>query len=424
MNITSEKGVVTLIGSAPRSLRDTWDILSDTSRINEIVFGLPPVDVKAVTTEKLDAQVKLAGITVDFEEHPWAYEAPHHYSSLRVFSSGPIEKLTASCELKHAGDATDVLYRVSITSKAGPVGWAAEKLVVGRIEEGVRKLQQILEHQTATVHEHFRYRGEADVRARLAPFRSQLDAALVDKLFDVIAAAPDEEVSRMRPYELAEDWGADNKAALSLCLHAVKAGALAMRWDVLCPSCRGAMATALNASGLHKLGPTATCPACGMEDVEVRKESNVEAVFFPAPSIRAASSATYCLGSPARTPHWLSQIVLEPGAVHVMQPKLGIGRFRLRSPGIKTTTLIDVGENGDSAVRVTIEGQRGNTAPTLPDATPVVQAGQVKLTLKNEDARKRRLQLVNESFADLTATAAHVVESDAWKELFASSVAA
>jgi hypothetical protein len=421
MNITTEKGVVTLRGTAPRPLREAWEILTDTSRINEVVFGLPPVDVKGINTEKFDAQVKLAGVTVDFEEFPWAYEAPRRYSSLRVFSSGPVEKLTATCELTPAGDHTDVDYRVAIVSKSGPVGWAAEKIVVARIEEGVKKLKQILEHQSATIQSHYRYRDEAGVRAKLAPFREQLEATLVDKLFDAIATWPDENVSRLRPYALAEQWGADNKAVLSLCLHAVHAGVLAMRWDVLCPSCRAPTATAHT---LHELAAKASCPFCGIDDIEVRKESNVEAVFAPVPSIRVAAPVTYCIGSPSRTPHWLSQVILDPGAVFVLQPTLSIGRFRVQSPGIATRTLIDVGENGETGVRITLEGQRGNAVPTLPDATPVVQSGQVKLTLKNEDQRARRMQLVNEGFADLTATAAHVVESDTWKRLFAGAAVA
>src|SRR5207248_1070039 len=121
---------------------------------------------------------------------------------------------------------------------------------------------------------------------------------------------------------------------------------------------------------------------CGEDDIEVRRESNVEAVFLPVPSVRSAQPGAYCLGSPQRTPHWLAQIVVEPGGVHVLQPRLSAGRYRVQSPGIKTRTLVDVGENGDDTVRITLEGPRGAVGPALPDATPVVRAGHVKITLK------------------------------------------
>jgi hypothetical protein len=138
--------------------------------------------------------------------------------------------------------------------------------------------------------------------------------------------------------------------------------------------------------------------------------------------VRTAKASVYCLGSPRHTPHWIAQLVMDPGEIELVQSTLGPGRYLVQATGIPVRTIVDVGDAGDDAVRVTLEGPRGGAPPTLPAATPIVRAGRVKMTLKNEDAVTRRIQIINEGFADHAATAAHVVESPSWKALF--SVAA
>ena len=48
----------------------------------------------------------------------------------------------------------------------------------------------------------------------------------------------------MRPLALAARWGTDPQETLEVFLRATLAGLLELRWELLCPSCRGAKASA------------------------------------------------------------------------------------------------------------------------------------------------------------------------------------
>lgn len=235
-------------------------------------------------------------------------------------------------------------------------------------------------------------------------------------LLEDVASLPDEEVTRLRPYDFAERRGFGRSESLDLFLHAVRAGLLAIRWDALCCLCRQPKTSV---ERWEDAPARVNCNVCH-EDTELTRTSNLEAVFAPATTVRDASPSTFCVGSPRRTPHWLAQVVLDPGAERMLKPALGSGRYLVRSPGIPVATLVDVGSSGEERVRVTLEGPRAGLPPTLPRATPLVHEGTVSLVLKNEDGAPHRMVLVNEGVGDLAATVAHVVETPVWRTLFAS----
>lgn len=429
MDITTSKDaqghhVVELAGLVHAPLRAVWDILADTQRLNHEVFGMPPVEVVSVGSAAVVAEAKYGAFDVVFDEQPWIYQAPRRYKSVRTFSKGPLERLESSVELDEvaagaSGTSTSVVYRVVFTTKGGPVGWATSKVIVNQTESGLEKVRDwLLALAEGRAPPAYAHPERAAVRKRADAFATALaadghDAVLVEGLLEHVAAGPDDEVARIRPYALAERWGQPKERVLSLCLDAVRVGLLQMRWETLCPSCKGPVH---DAARLDDVPDTHTCTMCELE-IDASRTSNVAAVFAPVFGVRKAQRVTYCLGSPARTPHWLAQLVLEPGASQDLPTTLGAGRYLLQSPGIKVRTVLDVGETGDERVRITLEHARGAQPPTLPAATPTLREGKVALALKNEDERSRRVQLVHEGFADLSATAAHVTETQAWQRL-------
>jgi hypothetical protein len=44
----------------------------------------------------------------------------------------------------------------------------------------------------------------------------------------------------IRPIVLAKRWNTNVRLVVELCLQSVKEGLLELRWDLLCPRCRGA----------------------------------------------------------------------------------------------------------------------------------------------------------------------------------------
>src|SRR3546814_15016538 len=70
-------------------------------------------------------------------------------------------------------------------------------------------------------------------------FRSH---GLARRLADLVLSGQEVDLWHIRPLKLARDWGVGQRQAIELCLQAVKAGLLDLRWDILCPRCRVAKA--------------------------------------------------------------------------------------------------------------------------------------------------------------------------------------
>src|SRR6185369_17564939 len=63
---------------------------------------------------------------------------------------------------------------------------------------------------------------------------------VIDRLIEFIMTADDFAVARIRPYQLGDSWKMSRRVVLETCLRATRVGLLDLRWDLLCPLCRGA----------------------------------------------------------------------------------------------------------------------------------------------------------------------------------------
>ena len=132
---------------------------------------------------------------------------------------------------------------------------------------------------------------EPGAARRLRPRRGRARAAepgpaLVDRLVAYVRDADDVDVSRIRPFELADAWGVDRRAVLGACLAAVRAGLLELRWEIVCPSCRTATDVLPSLASLTEHG---ACQLCEIE-FAIELEEAVEATF--APAARASARST------------------------------------------------------------------------------------------------------------------------------------
>src|SRR5438034_423837 len=55
---------------------------------------------------------------------------------------------------------------------------------------------------------------------------------LAQRLAGHVRDADDADVARLRPFELADAWGAPRREVLAACLRAVPAGLLELRWEI------------------------------------------------------------------------------------------------------------------------------------------------------------------------------------------------
>ena len=111
-------------------------------------------------------------------------------------------------------------------------------------------------------------------------------------------------MNRIRPLVLAREWKAEPRKVIELCLEAARVGLLGMRWDLICPRCRGGEGAIPD---LETLPEGVHCPSCNI-DYQRDFSANVELSFHPAPAIRPINpDENFCLMSPAHTPHVLLQ---------------------------------------------------------------------------------------------------------------------
>lgn len=407
------------------SVDAVWDVMADTQRLNEVVFEMGAMDVVSRGDDLARMKTKIGPVTVEFDEFAWTFDAPTagkggRYRSVRVFHGGPLKRLEAECDVDADDGGSKMTYRVKVTT-AGLMGFAADAWVMGQVQKGFARLAPLIENASTPFENALAAppSDHAKIAERARPLVAQTEAlhpqsaGVVARLAAFVARANDSDVVRLRPYELARRMNDHRDDVLATLLRATKTGLVVMRWDVMCPSCALPVAQLTDLQQKHA---QMECPGCRIS-FDTRINSNVEAAFSPAPSVREASASLYCLGSPKKTSHWISQLTLQPGETTTLTPTLSSGRYRVQGTGLQTQTLIDVGATGASKATIGLQVMPGRGAE-LPDATVPLKAGALELTLKNGDTRPHVLQLVHDAFADDAATAAHVIALPLYRELF------
>ena len=153
------------------------------------------------------------------------------------------------------------------------------------------------------------------------------DHGLSRRLAEWMLKAQEVDLERIRPLELGRRWDTSERQAIEMCLQSVKEGLLELRWDLLCPRCRGAK---LTATSLDRLPSGAHCSSCNI-DYDREFAHNVELTFHPAPTIREILSGEFCLFGPMSTPHVKVQMGLEPGETRSVPAILAPGDYRVRT---------------------------------------------------------------------------------------------
>ncbi|MSO64398.1 MAG: hypothetical protein EXQ85_01105 [Alphaproteobacteria bacterium] len=174
---------------------------------------------------------------------------------------------------------------------------------------------------------------------------ARLDASLYGHgigtpLIKWLSAAPGEEVVRLRPLEIADNWRLSPILALETHLQATELGLLHAHWDLVCPAC-GTVARSV--TRLCDIAPAAQCPGCG---VTVRRDlaRTVELSFRPTTLVRsldqadldhqarlALRSADLCVSvEPGRARTVAATVVAGPYRMHVAEKS---GQHELLIPG-------------------------------------------------------------------------------------------
>ena len=319
-----------------------WPLLADTARFNEAA-RLPRHQITEIPqpdgSVHYFAAARIGPFDIKWQEKPVNWVSEQWFEHTRYFRSGPLKVVTAELHIEPDRAGSRARYSVRI-EPANLFG----QLMLGRILSSTKATFSRMADEAAAFVAGQRTQpftfsaalASADVQRAVDRMAAEIEGTpnghgLARKLADHILTAQEVDLWRVRPLALARKWNCPPRHAIELCLQAVRAGLLQLRWDLLCPRCRIAKGWS---GGLDRLPQGAHCSSCNI-DYERDFSRNVEASFHPAPAVRALESGEYCMWGPMSVPHVKAQILLQPGETRELKATLPFGpyRFRTLEPG-------------------------------------------------------------------------------------------
>ena len=399
-----------------------WPVLADTARYNEAA-GLPRYTVTETLQDDgsvlYEGRAKIGPFSLAWREVPANWVGGRWFQIRREFYNGPFKDLTARFELTLAaggqactGDYTlsatpanllgHLLLRAGFLEKAGTsyvaLAGDAERYVAGAAAMPFRFAAP---------------KPDAGLRAKVDALVAEIEASghghgLARRLADHLLGTQEVDLVHIRPLALARDWGVGEREVIELCLQAVRAGLLTMRWDLLCPRCRVAKAAV---QALDQLPKGAHCATCNI-DYERDFSRNVELSFQPAPAVRALGTGEHCLFGPMSTPHIRLQLTLQPGERRAEPCALAPGSYRLRSleAGPEAEVTLAAGE---ALPEVVLSGDAVDLGATS-------EAG--KVVLRNASPRPLTAIIEERPWLRDALTADRVTALQAFRDLFSDQV--
>ena len=407
--------------SSPEAL---WPLLSDTNRFNRdagLPVVAPPLDGSAAFANgRRRLRFRRYGLTIEWVEEPFEWVRPIRFGVVRRLTRGPVAEMRVTADLYPQPDGgTHLVYQVWARPKS-PIGLIIIPLQVGlisarRFDAVVRRYDEMAatnESPAGVTAPDARFATSG--RKRLTQMSEKLVAQgsqpeLVARLVETIEQADDLTLTRLRPYTLADYWRVPRRAALELCLWATRAGMLDLRWDMLCPLCRGAKETC---SSLADLQNDVHCDTCNI-DFSVNFDRSVELTFRPNPAVRLIEIGEFCIGGPQVTPHIIAQQMLAPGERRALQLPLEPGRHRLRTlkqPGAQALLVTDEGAR-EINLRADEKGWSNDELTLSPHPT---------LNYENATDIEQVFVLERMAWSDQAVTAAEVTALQIFRDLFAT----
>lgn len=373
-----------------------WALVSDTNRVDRAVglaagtYSFALIDPNDPNSRERVAEAKELGLRIRWVEPPYEWIEGRSVRGWRKFIEGPVTRGSFQVTLTAKGDKTEVSTRMS-ASATNPIGKVAMIVKNPGIKRASEAFLASIDRTLTDLHNKFKERNPnkepASSWVRRALVETQTDPVqngpvslvdeanlahrikrlddrtvkkpLRDRLVHLLRDRPDEELSAIRPFELAQAWNIDRREALRAFLYASRAGLFDLRWQLNCPTCK---VGASNAQTLSAVGRTAHCDTCNI-DFALDFAAHVEAVFSPAPSVRKVESAVYCMSSPWFRPHVFAQLCLEPNQEREEKAPLPVGELLFRTlKGQRRTNFASTQRPARVEIVVTEEGITANSS--------------------------------------------------------------
>jgi class 3 adenylate cyclase len=403
-----------------------WRVAAATDQL-DARSGLAPILYRDVPQEDGTTRrffsTSANGLKLTGEEDPFSWEAPSRYEVHRRYDRGPFRSTRHECVVQPQGEGS----LVTMTFDFEPRGLLGHIWFFGfgrEILPAMERALRLAEVDDASGMEDGRPPGTPSearpdvarkVDALLPDARALGDSRAFDPLRTLLVEADDYDLQRIRPLTCARRWGLPGAEVTDAFLSATHAGLLNLRWDVICPHCRG---DKQNLASLDGVRPAGFCPACNVH-FDVDLDRTLEPVFAPHPQVRRAEIVRYCLGGPGTTPHIRLQRLLAPGDRWSAHVRVEEGRFRLRVTGAEGYRWISA-EADAPAPQGTISLSEVIGGPDLR-----IPAGQdVPLSFHNDTARRVLVVVEEVEWARDALPAGALVADERFRLLFSRQMLA
>ncbi len=313
----------------PASPERAWSVVSDTDRLNRSLrLGLSFEERREANGELVrTGSITRFGMTIRWSERDFDFRAPVRLTHERRYDQGPVERSRLEIRIERLPSGSRLHYHLLLEPRSilfYPVVLADFRLSTRpAFDRSLAELKKLLAGEPN------RYdpppppldaRRQAQLDAGLAP----LGPPIAQALRHHILQAPLVRQARIRPLEFAAREGLDPDEVVVAFLRAVRAGALELAWELLCPSCKAPK----GGSDTLSLDLETHCSSCNIR-YDASFPESVEAVFRPHRAIRVVGLDVACLLSPARTPHVIFQAPLDAEQTLEFTLELRPGGYRI-----------------------------------------------------------------------------------------------
>jgi adenylate cyclase len=402
-----------------------WEWVADTDSLNRLA-GLPPVDVEVMdaafgnTTSRVRTH---QFFPLTWEEGPFEFVRPIGYRVVRRFIGSPISVYHWGCDLKEEQGGVRLSFIADIACRSKLfrplVRWVGNR-DIRKIARTFAKATETFTRAGTPIYAQRPGPMAAGAEARLAermPLVHRASPALAPRFERMLREAPDFELLRIRPFEVADRWGAPRMDTLRMMLHAAKAEMLNLTWDVLCPHCR---VPSFRGGTLADVEGNGACKACNLTYVN-DFDAAVEVSFSVHPAIRPIEPVQFCLGSPAKRRGVIFQQLLAVGEKRAVDVVVPAGNYVLMRADSENRLAIEVGD-GDRqvAARIGVDGVTSGEAQRKTSSGH----GLVRFDLANDTGHDVRVGLALATTSADSASASIVTTLQDFRDLFSSEVLA
>jgi len=399
-----------------------WPLVSDTNKFNKDT-GLPKVQISPSNNPDngyLTLFFYQLGIKVEWHEYAFEWEYPSKFSVLRQYQSGPVRQMFVEVLLRQTpSGGTEMDYNVDVIP-ANPLGLIAIPVYIGlkskiAFEKIFKRYDSSITLQHTPPVTGKKNELSSAAQAKLEEYKRKFleiytDLEIITHICDIISYGDEFVTHRLRPYELAKKWGTPKKKTLQHFLYATRIGLVDLRWDLLCPLCRG---TKNSFDTLSELTGTIHCENCKI-DVSANFDKLIEISFKPNSQLRDLAVNEYCVGGPQVTPHIISQQVINAGQKKEVNLVLQEGKYRIRTPQHQSGIIFESEPGSDiheDIIHLTKETLTQNTELLSPAP---------KLILFNDTAETTMFIIEKLAWIDDAVTATEISSMQTFRDLFAS----